>query len=67
MLEGASVGKLGRGEGIRAGSLSGVWGSVEFWPLRWGSFGLSGKYRKMVCEVFGGSALVMYLDEEAEP
>ena len=25
-----------------------------------------GKYWEMVCEVFGGSALVMYLDEEAE-
>ena len=45
---------------------SSYWLSVEFWSLSSRSCGLRAKYRKVVWGVWG-SALVMYLDEEAEP
>lgn len=47
-------------------SFLGCWVSGEARLLGWGSFDLRAKYRKAVWDVWG-SALVMYLDKEAEP
>ena len=55
VLEGASVGKLGRGEGrkSRADEFSRGWGLVESRLLRWRFYGLRAKYRKLVWDVLG--------------
>ena len=48
VLEGASVGKLGRGKGeSRAGDFSRGWGSGESRALGWRFFGLRARYREM--------------------